>query len=134
MSVTIDGTRIHDISSFYAELNRVFMQGVEWQLGESLDALNDLLHGGYGALADADEATVVWIDMERNREALGVDATRAWLEAKLGNPGFDQQGVRAQLAELEEGGGPTYFDIILDIFASHPNITLVAAGVPEETS
>ena len=30
--LTLDGTRIHDIPSFYDEINRVFMQGVDWTL------------------------------------------------------------------------------------------------------
>lgn len=49
-TLTIDGSRIHDIPSFYDEINRVFMTGVDWTLGPSLDALDDLLYGGYGAL------------------------------------------------------------------------------------
>lgn len=43
-TIEIDGTTIHGIPSLYAELNRVFMPDEEWTLGESLDALDDLLY------------------------------------------------------------------------------------------
>ncbi|MDO5683618.1 MAG: hypothetical protein Q4G46_12440 [Propionibacteriaceae bacterium] len=120
MTFTVDGRRIHDISTLYAELNRVFMQGVDWQLGASLDGLNDLLHGGYGALEGVDEAVIEWLAFEETREALGVPATRAWLRAKLGRAAFDQVAVAEQLAALESGAGRTYFALVLEVFADHP--------------
>jgi len=39
----IDGANIRDIASFYDEINRVFMVGEDWQLGASLDGLDDML-------------------------------------------------------------------------------------------
>ena len=36
----IDGQMFSDIPGFYAELNRIFMADEEWQLGQSLDALD----------------------------------------------------------------------------------------------
>ena len=124
----INGTAIVDIPSFHAEINRVFMAGEDWQLGPSLDALDDLLYGGYGALAGHETATLVWRDIDRSREALGVDATRAWLEDKLRQPGtFNAGTIGRQLDALQRGEGQTYFDIVMEIFASHPDITLVQA-------
>ncbi|WP_221887917.1 hypothetical protein [Chitinophaga polysaccharea] len=46
--IIINGDVIIDIPSFYREINRVFMSGENWQLGNSLDAFNDLLYGGFG--------------------------------------------------------------------------------------
>lgn len=124
----IEGTAIVDIPSFHAEINRVFMAGEDWQLGPSLDALDDLLYGGCGALAGHETATLVWRDIDRSREALGVDATRAWLEDKLRQPGtFNAGTIGRQLDALQRGEGQTYFDIVMEIFASHPTITLVQA-------
>lgn len=124
----INGAAIVDIPSFYAEINRVFMAGEDWQLGPSLDALDDLLYGGYGALAGHKTATVVWRDIDCSRDALGVEATRAWLQDKLRQPGtFNTEAIRHQLDALQRGDGQTYFDIVMDIFASHPNINLQRA-------
>ena len=124
----IEGAAIVDIPSLYAEINRVFMAGEDWQLGPSLDALDDLLYGGYGTLAGHKTATLVWRDINRSREALGLEATRAWLEDKLRQPGtFNAETIGRQLDALQRGEGQTYFQIVMDIFASHPNIALLPA-------
>jgi hypothetical protein len=35
--LTIPGNRIHDTQSFYDEINRVFMDNVDWKLAPSFD-------------------------------------------------------------------------------------------------
>jgi len=123
--LTLDGSRIHDLASFYDEVNRVFMADVDWQLGHSLDALDDMLYGGYGALDGDAPVTLVWTDFAHSRDALGIDATRAWLQDKLDTPGrYDKARMRRDLDALEAGSGPTFVDLVLEIIASHPNITL----------
>ncbi|WP_353650247.1 ribonuclease inhibitor [Nakamurella sp. A5-74] len=123
--LTLQGNNIRDITSFYDEINRVFMVGVDWRLGESLDALNDLLYGGYGVLLDCASAQVIWLDHRIAREALGTEATRQWLQHKLDRPeAFATAGITTQLSTLEAGTGRTYFDLVLDVFADHPAITL----------
>ncbi|QJE02811.1 ribonuclease inhibitor [Massilia forsythiae] len=126
-TLAIDGAAIHGIASFYDEINRVFMAGEDWTLGPSLDALDDMLYGGYGALRGRAPALVLWHGMDRARAALGVAATRAYYLDKLAQPqSFKPEPVRAALARLAQGG-PTYFDLVLQVFAGHPNIVLRAA-------
>lgn len=123
--LVLQGSAISDIPSFYGEINRVFMAGEDWQLGHSLDALDDMLYGDYGVLAGHADATLIWQDIEHTRSALGVDATRAWLKAKLGgNNTFNEGTIAAQLQALDAGEGQTYFQIVMDIFAGHPQIQL----------
>src|SRR2546427_13166611 len=74
----------------------VFMASEDWQLGPNLDALDDLLHGGYGALAGHDQVTLVWRDIAHSRAALGVDATRRWLQAKLDGTGHFNAQARSE--------------------------------------
>lgn len=124
--LTLEGARIHDIPSFYDEINRVFMTGVDWTLGQSLDALDDMLHGGYGALDGDAPVTLVWTDFESSREALGVETTRQYLLGKLAHPErFNGAHFQRALDALEAGTGQTYFDIVLEVIGAHPNITLV---------
>jgi len=52
MEIVINGKNITDIGSFYEEVNSLFMQGENWNIGESLDAFDDLLYGGFGILKD----------------------------------------------------------------------------------
>lgn len=127
-TLTIIGQNIRDIPSFYVEINRVFMTGAEFQLGDSLDALNDMLHGGYGAISGREPVRIVWHDMAASRMALGLEATRAFLAGKLQRPDvFNVDLIGRQLDALEGGRGQTYFDIILEIIGDHPNIQLVSA-------
>lgn len=123
----INGDAIDSITSFYAEVNRVFMADEDWQLSESLDAFNDLLYGGFGAMPSDGEAQLVWHNIEAAREALGVEATREWLQAKLDDPArrFNQESIQRDLDALSAGEGETYFDIIMQIIADHPRVHLV---------
>lgn len=129
LTFVLEGGRIDGIPSLYDELNRVFMPNEEWTLGPSLDALDDLLYGGFGELRGASggaPATVIVRDHEHARDALGVAATRAYYLAKLAQPEmFNVKHLEAKLAELDAGDGPTYFDIVCEIFAEHANVRLV---------
>lgn len=126
-TLVIDGANIRDIPSFYEEINRVFMSAEDWKLGANLDALSDMFYGGYGALKEAEPITLVWQGMEKSRSALGLETTRSFYRGKLQHPErFDLDRIRRDLADLEAGTGPTYFEIVLRIIADHPNIELVA--------
>lgn len=125
---TINGAVVRDILSFYDELNRVFMAEEDWRLGPSLDALNDLLYGGFGALLGATEVQIVWTDHAASRRALGVAATREYYRDKIAQPEvYSAPHFIGLLRALEDGTGKTYFDIVLEVFADHPEIELVLA-------
>lgn len=127
-TLTIRGENIVDIPTFYAEINRVFMAGEDWQLANSLDALDDLLYGGYGAITGREPVRLVWQDMAQSRAALGIEATRAFLSEKMQRPDiFNVTVIGRQLDALRHGTGQTYFEIVLGIIADHRNIELVPA-------
>ncbi|MFE1644645.1 ribonuclease inhibitor [Microbacterium sp. P01] len=124
----IGGAAVHDIASLYDELNRLFMSAEDWRLGASLDALDDLLSGGFGALHGVADARVVWMDHAHSRRVLGTDATSRYYREKLSRPDlYDAQHFRPLLDAVEAGTGATYFDIVLAVFAGHPQIELVLA-------
>ncbi len=125
--IVLNGQAINDLPSFYQEINRVFMAEEDWKIGPSLDALNDLFYGGFGALKDQDEIQLVWLHSSHSQKALGYETTKAYYEAKLqpGSP-FNVRFFQEKLKELESGSGQTYFDLILEIIAEHPAIELVA--------
>lgn len=126
-TLTLEGDKITDIPSFYDEINHVFMAGEDWKLAPNLDALNDMLYGSYGA-AEADQPVrLIWKNMEKSRNALGVEATRQFYANKLQKPkAFNVAQISQRLAELENGSGATYFEIVLEIIAQHPRIQLIA--------
>ncbi|MES3152028.1 barstar family protein [Sphingomonas faeni] len=127
-TLTIIGRNIRDIPTFYAEINRVFMADEAWQLANNLDALNDLLYGGYGAIKGREPVRIVWQDSAASRPALGIEATRAFLTDKLQRPDvFNVVAIDRQLDALDHGTGQTYFEIVLEIIGDHRNIELVMA-------
>lgn len=126
--LTIDASRFHEISAFYDEINRVFMAAEEWRLGDSLDALDDMMRGGYGALKGIESAEIRWAGYAKSRVDLGHDTTRRWLREKLEHPErFNARHIADQLARLERGEGQTYFEIVIAILRSNPRVTLVPA-------
>ena len=125
-TIIIDGNKIHDIPSFYKEINRVFMADIDWKLGQSLDAFNDMLYGGYGAIEGGEKIRLVWAGFEKNQKDLGLELTKTYYQEKLKSPEkFNSDFVQQKLAELEDGTGKTYFEIILEIIGEHKNIKLV---------
>ncbi len=124
--IIINGSRIHDKTSFYEEINRKFMQNESWQLAESLDAFDDLLYGGFGAIREKEEITLIWENFEANREALGTEFTISYYQEKLEHPDdFDSSVIQKRLKALKEGKGHTYFEILQEIIAEHSNIELI---------
>ncbi|WP_185212070.1 barstar family protein [Sphingobacterium mizutaii] len=124
--IIINGSRIHDKTSFYEEINRKFMQNESWQLAESLDAFDDLLYGGFGAIREKEEITLIWENFEANREALGTEFTINYYQEKLEHPDdFDSSVIQKRLDALREGNGQTYFEILQEIIAEHSNIELI---------
>ncbi|MFD6177636.1 MULTISPECIES: DUF2087 domain-containing protein [unclassified Isoptericola] len=121
----LDGRRIESVATFYDELDRVFMAGEDRRLRPGLDALDDLLRGGFGAAHGADRVTVVWHAFDRSRDALGFAATREHYLAMLADPRFDAALFRGRLADLEAGRGPTYAELVLEVFADHPGVELL---------
>ena len=127
-TLTVLGQHVTDIPSFYTEINRVFMADMDWKLGHSLDGFNDMLYGGYGAIVGREPIRIVWQDIDKSKTALGLETTREYLQNKLLHPElFNLTLIQSQLSELDNGVGKTYFEIILEIIADHPNIELVQA-------
>jgi len=125
-NLVIDGNKIHDITSFYNEINRVFMQNEDWKLGESLDAFSDLLYGGFGAIKGKEPVQFIWENINKSKDALGIDATKAFYKDKLEDPStYNVDWVKEKLEALENGEGQTYFEIIIEIIREHPNIELL---------
>lgn len=102
------------------------MSKEDWKLGESLDALSDMLYGGYGEIEENEEILLVWKGFEKNRTDLGMEVTKNYCRNKLKSPStFNTDFVQQKLSELEKGTGKTYFDIIQEIISEHPNIKLI---------
>lgn len=125
--IEIDGNSINDISSFYKEINRVFMVGESWVIADSLDAFDDVLYGSYGVLQGTQLAELVWHHIDHSRKALGYQTTQAYYLGKLrpGSP-YNKKLFAEKLEALESGIGETYFESIMAILAEHPRIRVIS--------
>ena len=96
------------------------------QTGASLDALDDLLYGGFGELLGVERPVIVLRDHAHARDALGIAATGAYYREKIAHPEmFHVERFEHALAELDAGRGETYFDLVLGVFADHDDVRLV---------
>lgn len=101
------------------------MPDEDWKLGESLDALNDLLYGGFGEI-EGKENIIIWKNFEENRKMLGFETTLQFYESKLKSPQiFNTNFIQQKIDDLKKGNGQTYFEIILEIIGAHSNIKLI---------
>jgi len=122
LKIHLDGRTMTDITAFYEQINAQLMQDEDWKLGESLDAFDDLLYGGYSKWKDYDQLKIVWKDIAISERRLGMEATKSYYESKLGpDSSYNQDLVKEKLKQLKEGKGQTYFEILLEIIESHPD-------------
>lgn len=124
--ITIDGSQIVDKTSLYNEFNKKLMPNEDWTLAESLDALNDVLYGGFGEIKGDEPVKLTWTDFDKMNDIFGYNFTLNFYENKLKHPEqFDKKVIQNSIDELKNGTGKTYFEIILEIIADHPNIELI---------
>jgi RNAse (barnase) inhibitor barstar len=111
----IDGLAFDDLDGFYDEVSRS-LGTAPW--GRNLDALNDILRGGFGT---PDGGFMLrWIHADRSRLALGYESTVKYLQQKLVR--CHPSAVNHVAAELEaalRGVGPTLFDVLVEIIRAH---------------
>lgn len=107
-SYDIDGSRIAVWADFVKAINAL-LPDAHWQ-GNSLDALDDILSGGYGT---PDRFVVIWKDSEASRRALGYEATARFYERL---PDFE--------ALYRVGTLKTLFETVVEILQGHDTIEL----------
>ena len=112
----IDGGNFSTLEVFYEEISRVLLPGVDW--GNNLDALDDVLSGGFGTPENG--FVVRWNNSEVFRERLGYPETVRQLGKRLEkcHPS-NRKNVIAELEKAKKGQGQTVFDWLVEIFESH---------------
>ncbi|WP_221391541.1 hypothetical protein [Dyadobacter sp. NIV53] len=124
-TITINADHFSNLPGFYEEMDRLFMKGVDWKMGQSLDALNDILYGGFGVYEPGEPVLVVWQNFSKSQKDLGIKETKRNYQKKIdqGHP-YNVKHFQEKLAEIENGSGQTLCDIIIEIFQDHKNIEL----------
>ena len=124
-TIIINANHFSALATFYEEMDKLFMHNMDWKMGHSLDALNDILYGGFGVYQPGEPVLVLWQNVPKSKNDLGVEETRKNYQWKI-DTGFSYNVklFQEKLVELENGTGQTLFDIIIEIFEDHKNIEL----------
>jgi len=111
-TVVLDGANFSSMGEFYAEISRLLAPG-EKPI-RNLDALNDLLRGGFGETEAYEPLAIVWKNAAKSREDLGREATIDYYEERLPrvHP-KNRERAEKRLADIRNGVGPTLFDQII---------------------
>lgn len=127
--LTIDGNRFDDFDGFAGAFSSLL---ADWSWNKNLDALNDILRGGFGT---PDGGFVLrWTNSARSREALGWAETVAYVERKLdtSHP-TNRQRMREDLEAARRREGQTLFELIVEIVCEHgPGGSEAGSGVELE--
>jgi RNAse (barnase) inhibitor barstar len=139
----IDGNDFDDLEGLYDQISAVLIPGKAW--GRGLDALNDILRGGFGTPKEG--FTLIWKNSARSRRMLSYDETIKFYEQGIpttkrsltpeklkkqypSNKDWSRQKLREyvyymdELAYARARQGPTIFDKIVELIKLHPYIEL----------
>lgn len=124
-TIVINADNFSNLAGFYEEMNKLFMKDIDWKLGHSLDALNDILYGGFGVYNPGEQVVVLWNNFSKSKAELGLEETIMNYQMKI-NKGYPYNVnlFQEKLAEVKNGTGQTLCDIIIEIFRDHKNIEL----------
>lgn len=74
--ILIDGANFQDMDGFYLEMGRLLSGDSSFEPGHNLDALSDLLGGGFGVLTPGEPLTVRWSHFTKSQQDLGEENVR----------------------------------------------------------
>jgi len=112
----IDGASFSSLREFAHIFSVTLLHDYEWN--GHLDALNDILRGGFGT---PDEGFVLRLtNVDAARDALGHAETAMWLRERIAkcHPSGRSYFAR-RLTDIEAGCGQTLFDDIVEIIRDH---------------
>ncbi len=112
----IDGENFHTLEEFYDEVSRVLIPETDW--GRNLNALNDVLRGGFGTPQGG--FLLRWKHSELSRQRLGYPETIRQLQHQLhrchpSNRAF----IEHDLGFAQAHRGSTVFDWLIELIRTH---------------
>jgi RNAse (barnase) inhibitor barstar len=121
--ILIDGNKFSDLSGFYDEIERIFTKGLNWKIGRNLDALNDLLRGGFGMHEYEQPIVVRWINSTKSQSDFGYKATLEYLKSVLEKcHRSNRKSVKNRIELAKNEKGETLFQTISGIIEDHHHI------------
>jgi RNAse (barnase) inhibitor barstar len=113
---TINGKDFDDLEGFYCEIDKILTKDLAWKTGHNLDALNDLLRGGFGVHEYGEPIKLIWKNFSKSRADFGYAATIKYFEAMLEYCHPSNRGnVAEALASAKLNRGDTLLNMIVNI-------------------
>lgn len=113
---TIDGDKFDNFEEFCDHLSWTLLSDCNW--GGNLDALNDILRGGFGT---PEEGFIIkWKNSSRSRDKLGYEETARRFEnilEKCHPSNIERLTMALHLARKKQG--QTLFELLVEIFLDH---------------
>lgn len=124
-SIILDGSCFKELSGFYDEVERKLTSNLDWKIGRNLDALDDILDGGFGMFDDNEPIQLVWSNSELSRKNLSYNETEKYLKQNLNecHP-TNRSEVHEELEKVMNKESKTLFEIIVEIILEHDHIQL----------
>ncbi|HTB53091.1 MAG TPA: barstar family protein [Ferruginibacter sp.] len=78
--ITIDSSRFSSLETFYIEIDNTLTKNLDWETGHNLDALSDILRGGFGVYGYEEQIKMIWLDIKKAKSDLGQESAQKILE------------------------------------------------------
>ena len=123
--IELDGQQFSNLEEFYNEIERCFTKNLDWKIGRDLDALNDVLQGGFGIHSYYEPISIIWKNSIKSKIDFGYTETVKYFKSKLTtcHPS-NRDNVRNDLELAVQEKGVTLFDIIIELIQEHKHIKL----------
>jgi RNAse (barnase) inhibitor barstar len=66
-TLTLDGNKFSNLDGFFDEVEAKLTLGLDWKIGRSLNAFNDVLWGGFGRHEYEEPIELVWLNSQKSR-------------------------------------------------------------------
>ena len=113
--IILDGNRFDTLEGFYREAAKVLANKPGFTPGRNLDALADLLGGGFGVHNSGEPIALVWKNSAKSRKDLGYRAAERHYKAQLKAHPEREKILLPMLRAAKKQKGPTLFDRILAV-------------------
>jgi RNAse (barnase) inhibitor barstar len=114
----LTGSSINSLEEFYDSIGELLLPNDYW--GKNLDALHDILSGGFNIPKSPFE--LVWKDYNHTKNSLGYAATIEWYQSKVEFFQEDAENLEYYSRKLEEARlskGETLYDGLFQILSDN---------------
>jgi hypothetical protein len=125
IDIIMEGNNFNSLEGFFEEAIKKLTHNLDWKPGKSLDAVNDLLRGGFGIHGYGEPIHLHWKNSEKSRKDLGWSETIRFMEKRLKTANRKNNVVLSkELLAAKRHEGQTLFEMIENMIKAYDFIEL----------